>query len=133
MLTRPPPMNMLESLRHPPVSHHPHSSLLPSNHTRVGAGGAPPYHPTAVPAAAMQHRSYFDRSKLPTMVGMSASNSLHHRFRLDEDDCADDGDDYDDEDGGSGGALGGPLGAGKRGRPRKHAPKIPLPPLYVIH
>ena len=46
----------------------------------------------------------------------------------DEDGCEEDGEDgkYSDDLSGSSHAK------GKRGRPRKHAPKIPLPPLYVF-
>jgi Ets-domain len=29
-------------------------------------------------------------------------------------------------------SLADPTGNGKRGRPRKHAPKVPLPPIYVF-
>jgi hypothetical protein len=46
----------------------------------------------------------------------------------DEEDGDEDGEEgkYDDDMSGSSQAK------GKRGRPRKHAPKIPLPPLYVF-
>ena len=51
----------------------------------------------------------------------------------DYDDEEDDGGDDDGEDGKYEDDMSGSSQAkGKRGRPRKHAPKIPLPPLYVF-
>jgi hypothetical protein len=58
----------------------------------------------------------------------SAQQEAAEDMEEDEEEGDEEGEDgkYEDDLSGSGQAK------GKRGRPRKHAPKIPLPPLYVF-
>jgi hypothetical protein len=78
----------------------------------------------------------------PAVSSSTSSSSSIPTANADPDGDGGGGGDYDEEDEDEGGGdedgkyedetSGSSQAKGKRGRPRKHAPKIPLPPLYVF-